>query len=98
MMNRQVQIVLRTDGPLRDAKAQQEMYELLSLAKDNLKVDSFYLSPGHENGMLITISGFYGADVILEGFGAPRFRVLWVEGKALRCHTIDLSMVKRVIL
>lgn len=96
-MKRQIQIVLRTDGPLWDAKAKQEMHELLSLAKDNMHVDSFYLSPGHENGMLITIGGFYGADVILDG-RVPRLRIMWVEGKSLICHQIDLSKIRKIVL
>ena len=97
-MNRQIQIVFRTDGPLQEAEAKRERYELLSLAKDNMRIESFYLSPGHDRGLLITISGFYGADVILDRIGGPRLRLLWVEGKSLMCHMIDLSMVRRVIV
>lgn len=95
-MDRPIQIVLRTDGPLWEAKATQERYELLSLAKDNIKVESFHLSPKHDRGMLIIISGLYGAAVMMDG--CPRLRLMWVEGKCLRCHQIDLSMIRKVSL
>lgn len=97
MMNRQIQIVLRTDGPLRDAKAQQEMYELLLLAKDSISVESFYLSPDHSRGMLITISGLYGADVIMDG-RVSCLKITWIEGKYLIGHSISLSMIRKVSL
>ena len=96
-MTRQIQIILRTDGPLWEARANEERYKLLSLAKDNMMIESFNLSPVKYKGMLIIISGLFWADVMLDAC-VPHLRLSWVEGKSLISHAINLSAIRKVVL